>query len=297
MRSPDDDATPPKGVPITDLSLTSQQGVAPVVRTRDPRTEDGRGVATGLSLTVLVHVGVLLASMRLGRREGNVAVARAEPAQQTIIETQLLRRGGGDFDPRHIVHRTTPTLAEREAPRQVALTHDPTAVQLRPDAGADEYMNAIVTGRRRAPRGNQDLAEIERIAQMAAAEQAADPTAPPGPGDPTGSDHGTTTDPAQASRGAIAKLQEFFYSNIHRTVTLSGSERVSMSVRVRLDESGTITSVALGQSSGNDAVDADVIAQVEALKERHARIEALTPEELTAVGGRNITVALRPGNL
>lgn len=300
MSGHDDDPTPPQGMPSV-IPATSHQGLGSLqgeVRAGGGRADDGKGVAAGLTVTVAVHLAVLLTSLRLGRREGNVVAAAAtQPAQQVVIETQLLKRGGGDFDPRRVVHRTTPTRAEREAPRQVALTHDPTAVQLRPDAGADEYMNAIVTGRRRAPRGNQDLAELERIAQMAAAEQASDPTAPPGPGDPTGSDHGTTTDPAQASRGAVAKLQEFFYANIHRTATLSGSERASMSVRVRLDETGVITNAAMGQSSGNEAVDADVLAQVQALESRRARIESLTAEELQAVGGRNITVALRPGNL
>ena len=129
-------------------------------------------------------------------------------------------------------------------------------------AGDERGQEAQGAGRRRPARGNQDLAEIERIAQMAAAEQAADPTAPPGPGDPTGSDHGTTTDPNAASRGAIAKVQEFFYANIHLTTTLTGSERTTMSVRVTLDASGQVTTVRLGQTSGNDAIDADVLVQV-----------------------------------
>ncbi len=293
MRSPDDDATPPRGVSLPAVANATLQGVSS--RRAAPR-EDGRGVAMGLTLTVLVHLAVGVTSMRLGAKEGNVSV-RPEAAPQQVIETQLLQRGGGDFDPRRIVHRQTPTRAEREAPREVAISRDPTAVQLRPDAGADEYMNAIITGRRRPARGNQDLAEIERIAQMAAAEQAADPTAPPGPGDPTGSDHGTTTDPNAASRGAIAKVQEFFYANIHLTTTLTGSERTTMSVRVTLDASGQVTTVRLGQTSGNDAIDADVLVQVQALVERNARIETLTPEELGLVGGRGFVVNLRPTRL
>ena len=293
MRSPDDDATPPQGISLPAVANATLQGVSS--RRTAPR-EDGRGVAMGLTLTVLVHLGVGVTSMRLGAKEGNVSV-RPEAAPQQVIETQLLVRGGGDFDPRRIVHRQTPTRAEREAPREVAISRDPTAVQLRPDAGADEYMNAIITGRRRPARGNQDLAEIERIAQMAAAEQASDPTAPPGPGDPTGSDHGTTTDPNAASRGAIAKVQEFFYANIHLTTTLTGSERTTMSVRVTLDASGQVTTVRLGQTSGNDAIDADVLVQVQALVERNARIETLSPEELGLVGGRGFVVNLRPSRL
>lgn len=293
MKSPDDDATPPRGVSIPAVANTTLQGVS---SRRTAPAEDGRGVAMGLALTVLVHLAVGVTSLRLGRKEGNVSV-QPRAAPQVVIETQLLQRGGGDFDPRRVVHRQTPTRAEREAPRQVAVSTDPTAVQLRPDAGADEYMNAIVTGRRRPARGNQDLAEMERIAQMAAAEQAADPTAPPGPGDPTGSDHGTTTDPNAASRGAIAKLQEFFYANIHLTTTLTGSERATMSVRVTLDASGQVTTARIGQSSGNDAIDADVLVQVQGLVERNARIESLTPEELGVVGGRGIQVALRPSRL
>jgi TonB family protein len=293
MNSPDDDATPPQGVPIPVVPAQSLQGAG---GRRVQPAEDGRGVAMGLALTVAVHFAVGVTSLRLGRAEGNVSV-RTAAAPQQVIETQLLQRGGGDFDPRRIVHRQTPTRAEREAPRQVAVSTDPTAVQLRPDAGADEYMNAIITGRRRPARGNQDLAELERIAQMAAAEQAADPTAPPGPGDPTGSDHGTTTDPNAASRGAVAKLQEFFYQNIHLTTTLTGSERTTMSVRVTLDATGQVTSARIGTSSGNDAIDADVLVQVQALVERNARIESLTPEELGVVGGRGIQVALRPSRL
>lgn len=293
MRSPDDDATPPQGISLPAVGNATLQGVSS--RRTAPR-EDGRGVAMGLTLTVLVHLGVGVTSMRLGAKEGNVSV-RPEAAPQQVIETQLLVRGGGDYDPRRIVHRQTPTRAEREVPREVAISRDPTAVQLRPDAGADEYMNAIITGRRRPARGNQDLAEIERIAQMAAAEQASDPTAPPGPGDPTGSDHGTTTDPNAASRGAIAKVQEFFYANIHLTTTLTGSERTTMSVRVTLDASGQVTTARLGQSSGNDAIDADVLVQVQALVERNVRIETLTPEELGLVGGRGVQVNLRPSRL
>lgn len=294
MTNPDDDPTPPRGVPISVVPASSLQGnVARPVE----RAEDGRSVAMGLAVTVTIHLAVGLTSLRLGRSEGNVAVRSQTAPVQQVIETQLLQRGGGDFDPRRVVHRQTPTRAEREAPRQVAVSTDPTAVQLRPDAGADEYMNAIITGRRRPARGNQDLAELERIAQMAAAERAADPSAPPGPGDPTGSEHGTTTDPNAASRGAIAKLQEFFYQHIHLTTTLTGSERATMSVRVTLDATGQVTSARIGQSSGNDAIDADVLVQVQSLVERNVRVETLTPEELAVVGGRGIQVSLRPNRL
>jgi peptide-methionine (S)-S-oxide reductase len=51
---------------------------------------------------------------------------------------------------------------------------------------------------------------MERIAQMAAAERASDPTAPAGEGDPTGSAHGDTTDPSQeaAVQSSLAMYQE-----------------------------------------------------------------------------------------
>lgn len=92
-------------------------------------------------------------------------------------------------------------------------------------------------------------------------------------------------------------MQEFFYANIHLTTTLTGSERTTMSVRVTLDASGQVTTVRLGQTSGNDAIDADVLVQVQALVERNARIETLTPEELGLVGGRGFVVNLRPTRL
>jgi TonB family protein len=287
----DDDPTPPQGIPLPPRNAAS---VFPAGPAREVSTSDGRGVMAGFAVTLVVHLLVALTSLRLGRNEGNVAASNAPQAPEQIIETQLMKRGGGDLDPRRIVHRQTPTLAEREAPREVALTRDPTAVQLPPDAGAEDYANAIVTGRRRAARGNQDLAELERIAQMAAAEQASDPTAPPGPGDPTGDNHGTTTDPALASRGAVAKLQSFFYSNIHNTTTLSGSERSTITIRVTIDATGQITSARLAHGSGNDALDADVLVQVQALVERNARVEALTQEErdYVSLGGRGVNVSL-----
>ncbi len=289
MNLPDDDPTPPQGLTIP--SAPPAQGVsAPAqVRPGDTPREDGRGVFAGFTVTLVVHLAVALASVRLGRHEGNVAVARPNAPEQ-VIETHLLKRGGGDFDPRRVVHRVTPTKAEREAPRQVAISRDPTAVQLAPDAGAQDYMNAIITGRRRQARGNQDLAELERIAQMAAAEQAADPTAPVGEGAPTGSAVGDTTDPNQATHGAATKIDEFLRQNIRVTTALTGSEPRRLTFRIRLDATGAIASASITTASGNDALDADILAQAQGLAERHARIESLTPEEITAVSGRNINV-------
>ena len=95
MNSPDDDATPPQGVPIPVVPAQSLQGAG---GRRVPAAEDGRGVAMGLALTLAVHLAVGVTSLRLGRAEGNVAV-RPAAAPEQVIETQLLQRGGGDFDP------------------------------------------------------------------------------------------------------------------------------------------------------------------------------------------------------
>ncbi len=290
MNLPDDDPTPPQGHTLSPAS-PSQAGVSvpAQVRSADTPRDDGRGMLVGFMVTLAVHLAVGLTSMRLGRNEGNVAV-RPAAAPQQIIETHLMKRGGGDFDPRRVVHRQTPTLAERAAPQQVALARDPTAVQLRPDAGAQDYMNAIITGRNREARGNQDLAEMERIAQMAAAERASDPTAPAGEGDPTGSAHGDPTDPAQATHGAATKIDEFLREHIHYSTALTGSEPRRMTFRIRLDAGGVIESAALVTASGNESLDAEIVAQATALADRHARIESLTPEELATVGDRNINV-------
>ena len=289
MNLPDDDATPPQGHTITNQSPSHAGVSVPAqVRAGDTPRDDGRGVLAGFTVTLAVHLAVALTSMRLGRNEGNVAV-RPAAAPQQIIETHLMKRGGGDLDPRRVVHRQTPTLAERAAPQQVAIARDPTAVQLRPDAGAQDYMNAIITGRNREARGNQDLAEMERIAQMAAAERASDPTAPAGEGDPTGSAHGDTTDPALATRGLATKIDRFLREHIHYSSALTGSEPRTMAFRIRIDGSGVIESAALVTASGNDSLDAEIVAQATALADRHARIEELTPEELVPEG-RNVTV-------
>lgn len=290
MNHTDDDPTPPQGLTLPTVAPPAPAVTVPVQnRTLDAHRDDGRGVFAGLTVTLIVHLAVALTSLRLGHREGNVAVAPPAAPQQ-IIETHLLKKGGGDFDPRHVVHRQTPTLAEREAPRQIAIARDPTAVQLAPDAGAQDYMNAIITGRRREARGNQDLAELERIAQMAAAERANDPTAPAGEGDPTGSSVGDTTDPAQATHGAATKIDEFLRQHIRVTTALTGSEPRRLTFRIRIDASGAIESASITTASGNDALDADILAQAQSLAEHHERIESLTPEEVTAVGGRNINV-------
>jgi hypothetical protein len=290
MNHTDDDPTPPQGLTMPQSAPAAPAVSVPVQnRTLDAPREDGRGMFAGFTVTLVVHLAVALTSLRLGHREGNVSVARPDAPQQ-IIETHLMKKGGGDFDPRRVVHRQTPTLAEREAPRQVAISRDPTQVQLRPDAGAQDYMNAIITGRHREARGNQDLAELERIAQMAAAERANDPTAPAGEGDPTGSSVGDTTDPAQATHGAATKIDEFLRQHIRVTTALTGSEPRRLTFRIRLDASGAIESASITTASGNDALDADILSQAQSLAERHERIESLTPEETTAVSGRNINV-------
>lgn len=256
-------------------------------------TADKGGVVTGVFLVVLVHATLAAAGVRIGGDEGNVARVQPTRRDELVVSTQLLRRGGGLFDPRRVLHREAPVRAERPAPTAITPTRDPTAVALRQDAGAQDYMAAI-TNRRVQGRGNQDLAEaMNRIAQMAAAEQAADPTAS-GPGDPNGSNVGTTTDPNLASRGAIAKLQEFLQRNIHRTQTLSGSDRRRVRFRLRIGANGTVESAELTQPSGNESLDNDYIAQAQRLVAQHAQIPDLTPEELSQLADRNINVNVEP---
>lgn len=252
---------------------------------------DGSGVAAGIFLATTIHAMVVGAAVRLGGNEGNVARANTQtPQENRVIETQLLHRGGGEMDPRHIIHREAPVLQEREAPRTVT-PPDPTQVHLSRDAGADEYMGAI-TGRRVAARGNQDLAE--RIRQMAAAEQpSTDPTAQ-GPGDPNGSNVGTTNDPNQASSGAVAKIQEFLQTRVHATQGLCGlvGEHSVMTVRVRVAEDGTISTVQMGSSSGNETLDADLLGQAQGLAENHTAIPNLTPEETTFLSSHRLNVRI-----
>jgi hypothetical protein len=253
------------------------------------QTTDGPGVAMGLFAAVLVHGLVVVLSVRLGRPDASAAATRArDPREDQVLETHLLQRGGGVFDPRRQVHREVPIRAEREAPQTVAPTADPTRVALARDAGAEDYMAAI-TGRTRRGSGNQDLAELDRIAHMAAMETAADPTAA-GPGDPTGSAHGDTTDPNVATRGAGTKIDRFLRENIRLSATLTGSEPRTVTFRIRLDPSGVIELAELVSPSGNESLDGDILSQAQRLATTHARVPDLTPEELTAVSGTNINV-------
>lgn len=241
----------------------------------------------GVLMALLVHGFVLAAARRLDRREGNVSVVHAAAQQEQVIETHILQRGGGDFDPRRVIHREAPVLAEREAPR--AVVHDPTAVVLPRDAGAQDYMAAI-TGRRVTGRGNQDLAErMNRIAQMAASEQAADPTAT-GPGDPNGSAHGDTTDPAQATHGAATEIDRFLREHVQISTALTGSEARTLTFRIRINESGEITAAELVGSSGNDSLDGDVLGQAQRLANATTRIPTLTAEMIASVVNRNINI-------
>ncbi|MDB4927686.1 MAG: hypothetical protein JWM10_170 [Myxococcaceae bacterium] len=260
------------------------------LRTRERREQsDGPGVAAGLFAAVLVHGLVVLLSMRLGRAEGNVSVQRPhDPREDQVLETHLLQQGGGVFDPRRQVHREVPIRAEREAPQVVAPTADPTRVQLARDAGAQDYMAAI-TGRTRRGSGNQDLAEMDRIAHMAAMEAAADPSLS-GAGDPSGSAHGDTTDPNVATRGAGTKIDRFLRDNIRVSATLTGSEGRTVTFRIRLDATGVVELAEPVAPSGNESLDGDILSQAQRLATTHARVPELTPEELASVAGRNINV-------
>lgn len=263
------------------------------VQTRDRTgTGDGGGVAMGVTAALLVHGLVLGLSLRLGHAEGNVVVRPHDPREDQILETHLLQQGGGVFDPRHEVHREVPIRAEREAPQQVTPTTDQTQVRLARDAGPQDYMAAI-TGRNRRGSGNQDLAE--RLAAMAASEQA-DPTLS-GAGDPSGSAHGDTTDPALATRGAGTKIHRFLADNIRTSATLTGSEPREVEFRIRIDASGTIELAEQGRSSGNETLDGDILGQAQRLVSTHARIPDLTPEELQSVAGRTINIRVPLGGL
>lgn len=262
---------------------------SPLRQRERARGADGPGVAMGLCAALLVHGLVVLLSLRLGREEGNVAARRPhDPREDQVLETHLLQQGGGVFDPRRQVHREVPIRAERVAPQTVAPTSDPTRVALARDAGAQDYMAAI-TGRTRRGSGNQDLAELDRIAHMAAMEAASDPTAA-GPGDPTGSAHGDTTDPNVATRGAGTKIDRFLRENIRLSATLTGSEPRTVTFRIRLDPSGAIEVAELVAPSGNESLDGDILSQAQRLATTHARVPELTPEELASVAGVNINV-------
>lgn len=247
------------------------------------------GIFAGFFVTVLMHTVVVGAAVRLGSNEGNVAAAaRRPPVQSVPIETQLLKRGGGDFDPRRVLRRQAPVLAERAAP-QLAVVRDPTRVVLAPDAGAQDYMRAI-TGRNRAGRDNPDLAE--RLRAMAAQEQATDPTAPPGPGSPTGSDQGTSTDPNAARDGAASRVTSFLNARIRQSSALAAGERRPV-FRIRINDQGQIVSAELVQRSGNESLDADVLGQAQSLVESHAQVPGLSPEELAVASSNTFTVRIR----
>jgi len=261
---------------------------SPLRQRERAQTTDGPGVAMGLLAAVLVHGLVVLLSMRIGRPDHGPEPRARPPREDQVLETHLLQQGGGVFDPRRQIHREVPIRAEREAPQAVTPTADPTRVALARDAGAQDYMAAI-TGRTRRGSGNQDLAELNRIAHMAAMEAESDPTAA-GPGDPSGSAHGDTTDPNLATRGAGTKIDRFLRENIRVSATLTGSEPRTVTFRIRLDATGAIELAELVTPSGNESLDGDILSQAQRLATSHARVPELTPEELTSVSGTNINV-------
>ncbi len=259
------------------------------------QTTDGPGVAMGLFAAVLVHGLVVVLSLRIGRPDHSPAARARPPREDQVLETHLLQRGGGVFDPRRQIHREVPIRAEREAPQAVTPTADPTRVALARDAGAQDYMAAI-TGRTRRGSGNQDLAELNRIAHMAAMEAESDPTAA-GPGDPSGSAHGDTTDPNVATRGAGTKVRQLFQENLRASTALTGNEPRMVVFRVRLDDSGAIESAELVTPSGNESLDGDILGQVQRLATAHTRVPDLTPEELASVAGRVFRVQVPLGSI
>jgi len=272
-----------------------QSPASPAASYRRANLRDVQSVTVGLALTLGVHAAVVLSAVRVGSDEGNVsrgstATDGAPAEDETIIEGALLRQGGGgEWDPRHALHRVVPILAERSA--ATSLTTADSARERAPDSLQDP--TARVTSRDILGRGNQDLAE--RLQRMAQSEAETSPDAPPGPGSPEGSIHGTETDPNRAGHGAHAKIQSFLQRNLHLLATAPASARRTFLLRIVIAPDGA--SIARGsvvQGSGDDTVDSDLAVQIAQLAENHALIPELTDDERTAIMGRSFRVRYMP---
>jgi hypothetical protein len=255
---------------------------------------DRASAALGFVSAFAIHAIVVALSLRAGSAEGNVARPATsvenpqESPEETIIEGELLRQGGGgQWDPR--IHRQAPVRAEERNARDRGPNHNPNATgQPRRDP------NALVTDRDILGRGNQDLAE-RRLQQLAEAE-GADPNAPPGPGSPDGSVHGTETDPRRAGSGAGAKIQSFLRRELHLLATAPPEARARpFRLRIVISEDGTF--IARGrvvEGSGDETVDSDLNLQLAELAANRRPIPELTDEEKLAIRNRTFAVRYRP---
>jgi hypothetical protein len=257
-------------------------------------TRDKASAALGVVAAIVMHALVAAVSLRAGTAEGNVArPANAqdptqESPEETIIEGELLRQGGGgQYDPR--IHRQAPVRAEERNAGVRGPNHDPNA-----NAQPRRDPNALVTDRDILGRGNQDLAE-RRLQQLAEAE-GSDPNAPPGPGSPDGSVYGTETNPNRAGSGAGAKIQSFLRRELHLLATAPPEAR-ARPFRLRIVISDDGTSIARGrvvEGSGDDTVDSDLNLQLAEIASNHTAIPELTDEEKLAIRNRTFSVRYRP---
>ncbi|MDP3275319.1 MAG: hypothetical protein Q8Q09_09010 [Deltaproteobacteria bacterium] len=256
-------------------------------------TRDRASNILGLVAAVATHAIVATVSLRAGSAEGNVArstqtLTEREAPEETIIEGELLRQGGGGvYDPR--IHREAPVREEAQhvARRGPNTNNTPTPTE-------PAVPNAEETNRRIFGRGNQDLAE-RRLAMLAASE-GSNPNAPVGPGSPDGSVNGTETDPRRAGTGAGAKIQSFLRRQLHLLATATAEVR-SRPFRLRIvisDDGGSIARGRVVDGSGDETVDSDLNLQLAEISANHLPIPELTDEEKVAIRGRTFAVRYRP---
>jgi hypothetical protein len=261
---------------------------------RRHRARDAPSAVVGVLTAAAVHLLVALFALRAGADEGNVARRQdeAHPPDEDIIEGALLRRGGGgEFDPRRLPHRQAPVRSEERATRQAGLSKN--ANPIRADAGARRDPNSLLTERDILGQGNQDLAE--RLQRLAQSESSTDPTAPPGPGAPDGSVHGTETDPRRAGSGAGAKIRSFLQRQLHLLATAPASAHRPFRLRIVIsDDGGTIAGGQVVEGSSDETTDSDLSLQLAQLAENHTPIPELTDEEKTAIAGHSYSVRYVP---
>ncbi|MBL8681705.1 MAG: hypothetical protein JNK05_21230 [Myxococcales bacterium] len=268
------------------------------VYTEEERKRLARGdrasAALGVVSAIAIHVVVLALSLRAGTAEGNAARPAGRPdnpqeaPEEMIVEGELLRQGGGGrYDPR--IHREAPVRAEESNVRERGPNHDPNA-----NTAQRRDPNAAITDRDILGRGNQDLAE--RRLQQLAENEGADPNAPPGPGSPDGSVHGTETNPNRAGSGAGAKIQSFLRREL-RFPSTAPAEARSRPFRLRIvisDDGATIARGRVVEGSGDETVDSDLNLQLAEIAANHRQIPELTDEEKLAIRGRTFGVRYRP---
>ncbi len=257
---------------------------------------DRASAVVGVLVAIVVHIGVAAFGMRAGAQEGNIARRAdqplATPEDEQIIEGALLRQGGGgNVDPRHVPHRVVPIRAEERA--QVSGSRHTDQPVQRHDAGVRRDPNSLVTERDIMGRGNQDLAE--RLRNMAANENAENPSASPGPGAPDGSIHGTETDPNRAGAGAQAKIRSFLQNRLHLLATAPTSAHRPFLLRISISSDGnSIVNGSIVDGSGDETVDSDLTVQIRQLAESHDPIPELTDDDRLQIAGRSYRVRYVP---